>query len=152
MYKRQGEGHALLAVLGGIFSEGIDLPGEGLLAAIIVGPSLPAATLERRLLQDWYQSQYGEGFRYAWLVPGMSRVVQAAGRIIRTESDVGAIVLIGRRFVQQRYTSLLPEDWAPTRSNTPGADLLDHWDHQHPGGEEPHSLDAQTRGEPEPAG
>ena len=149
---KRGEGHALLAVLGGIFSEGIDLPGEGLLAAVIVGPSLPAATLERRLLQDWYQSEYGEGFRYAWLVPGMSRVVQAAGRIIRTETDVGAIVLIGRRFVQQRYASLLPEDWAPKRSSTPGADLLDHWDHQHSGGEEPHSLDAQTRGEPEPAG
>jgi DNA excision repair protein ERCC-2 len=149
---KRGEGHALLAVLGGIFSEGIDLPGNALLAAIIVGPSLPAATLERRLLQEWYQSQYGEGFRYAWLVPGMSRVVQAAGRIIRTESDVGAIILIGRRFTQSRYTSLLPSDWAPVRSQTPGADLLDHWSNLHEQPQEPHSLDEPGRGESEPAG
>jgi len=128
---KRGEGHVLLAVLGGIFSEGIDLPGDALLAAVIVGPSLPQANLERRLLQKWYEEQHGEGFRYAWLVPGMSRVVQAAGRIIRTETDVGAVVLVGRRFVQNSYTEMLPPDWQPQRSTRPGRDLLDHWDALH---------------------
>ena len=125
---KRGDGHVLLAVLGGIFSEGVDLPGNALLAAVIVGPSLPRANLERRLLQEWYEAKYGEGFRYAWLVPGMSRVVQAAGRIIRTETDVGAVVLIGRRFVQNTFAELLPEDWTPQRSHRPGHDLLEHWD------------------------
>ena len=124
------EGHVLLAVLGGIFSEGVDLPGDALIAAVIVGPSLPQANLERRLLQQWYQERFGEGFRYAWLVPGMSRVVQAAGRIIRTETDVGAIVLVGRRFLQRGYAEMLPADWGPQQSRRPGHDLLDHWDGQ----------------------
>ena len=124
---KRGDGHVMLAVLGGIFSEGVDLPGDALLAAVIVGPSLPRANLERRLLQEWYQQQHDEGFRYAWLVPGMSRVVQAAGRIIRTETDIGAIVLVGRRFVQRTYAEMLPEDWHPVRSHAPGRDLLDHW-------------------------
>ncbi|HCH63353.1 MAG TPA: hypothetical protein DFR83_11145, partial [Deltaproteobacteria bacterium] len=88
----------------------------------------------------------------AWLVPGMSRVVQAAGRIIRTESDVGAIVLIGRRFVQRRYASLLPADWAPVRSVLPGADLLDHWAHLHQSLAEPHTLDEPGHGETEAVG
>jgi len=124
---KRAEGHVLLAVLGGIFSEGVDLPGEALLSTIIVGPSLPRANLERRLLQQWYQERFDEGFRYAWLVPGMSRVVQAGGRLIRTETDVGAIVLIGRRFLQRAYAEMLPADWRPQRTRQPGPDLLSFW-------------------------
>lgn len=111
----RGEGHVLLAVLGGIFSEGVDLPGGGLVAAAVVGPALPHANRARRLKQAWYQEQYGQGFRYAWLVPGMARVVQAAGRVIRTPEDRGSIVLIGRRFLQRDYQDFFPDDWAPER-------------------------------------
>jgi DNA excision repair protein ERCC-2 len=124
---QRGEGHVLLGVLGGIFSEGIDLPGDGLVAAIIVGPALPQANLERRLLQAWFEQRHGEGFRYAWLVPGMCRVVQAAGRVVRTAEDRGAIVLVGQRFRRRQYTELLPVDWSPlpTRSGRLGAELRD---------------------------
>lgn len=123
----EGRGHVLLAVLGGIFAEGVDLPGDALLGAVVVGPALPQANLERRLLQKWYQDSFREGFRYAWLVPGMSRVVQAAGRIIRTEDDVGAIVLVGRRFLRNEYAAMMPDEWSPIRSRFPETDLLGHW-------------------------
>ena len=108
---QRGQGHVLFAVMGGIFSEGIDLPGTALEAAIIVGPSLPQANLARRLMQQWYQKKYGEGFRYAWIIPGMARVSQAAGRVIRTENDRGVVVLIGNRFAQKQYYSLFPAEW-----------------------------------------
>jgi len=125
---KQAQGHVLLAVLGGIFAEGIDLPGAALLATIVVGPSLPQANLERRLLQEWFQQRYDEGFRYAWLVPGMSRVVQAAGRVVRTPEDRGAVVLIGRRFLLRDYAAFFPPDWAPVRAESPAAVLQGHWD------------------------
>ena len=124
---RRAEGHALLGVLGGIFSEGVDLPGDALLAAVVVGPSLPQANLERRLLQEWFQERYEEGFRYAWLVPGLSRVVQAAGRVIRTPEDRGAVVLVGRRFVQKDYAAFFPEDWSPVRTSDPAGALAGLW-------------------------
>jgi DNA excision repair protein ERCC-2 len=127
---RRAEGHALLGVLGGIFSEGVDLPGDALLAAVVVGPSLPQANLERRLLQQWFEERYDEGFRYAWLawlVPGLSRVVQAAGRVIRSPEDRGAVVLVGRRFVQRDYAAFFPDDWTPVRSRDPAAALAGLW-------------------------
>jgi len=120
----RGEGHVLLGVLGGIFAEGIDLPGEGLLAAVVVGPALPQVGLERKMMAAWFEDRYGSGFRYAYQVPGMARVVQAAGRVIRTPEDKGAIVLIGRRFLQRGYQSFFPEDWVPQRSTRP-AEVLD---------------------------
>jgi len=110
-----GENHVLMGVLGGIFAEGIDLPGAGLLAAVIVGPALPAVGLERKLMAAWYQETYENGFRYAYQVPGMARVVQAAGRVIRGPEDVGAIVLIGQRFVRNDYCAFFPDDWNPQR-------------------------------------
>ncbi len=123
-----GQGHVLLGVLGGIFSEGIDLPGDALLAAIVVGPALPPVGLERRLLSAWFEERYGHGFRYAYQVPGMARVVQAAGRVIRTPSDRGAIVLIGRRFLQRDYQAFFPQEWSPQRTNDPAAALAGHWE------------------------
>lgn len=124
----EGGRHVLLAVLGGIFSEGVDLPGSGLLAAVIVGLGLPQVGLERRLLQDWYETRYGEGFRYAYQVPGLARVVQAAGRVIRTPEDRGAIVLIDRRFLQYEVQAFFPPDWTPERSTRPAAALAGFWD------------------------
>jgi DNA excision repair protein ERCC-2 len=123
----RGEGHVLLGVLGGIFAEGIDLPGAGLLAAIIVGPALPAVGLERKLMSAWFQDQYENGFRYAYQVPGMARVVQAAGRVIRTPEDEGAIILIDRRFLQTDYQGFFPSSWFPIRTNDPAAELTGLW-------------------------
>lgn len=124
----RGEGHVLFGVLGGIFSEGVDLPGAGLLAAIIVGPALPGVGLERHLLQSWYQERYGHGFRYAFLVPGLCRVVQAAGRVIRTPEDRGAIVLLDRRFLLNEYQEFFPADWSPVRTGRPAAALAGFWE------------------------
>ncbi len=123
----QGQNHVLMGVLGGIFSEGIDLPGAGLLAAVIVGPALPAVCLERKLMSAWYQERYEHGFLYAYQVPGMARVVQAAGRVIRTPSDVGAIVLIGQRFLRHEYAQFFPSEWTALRTKDVAADLAGLW-------------------------
>jgi DNA excision repair protein ERCC-2 len=123
----RGENHVLLGVLGGIFAEGIDLPGTGLLAAVIVGPALPAVGLERKLMSAWYQELYDNGFRYAYQVPGMARVVQAAGRVIRSPEDLGAIVLIGQRFLRRDYQAFFPPDWSPQRTADLGAGLEGMW-------------------------
>ena len=107
----QGEPTLLLAVLGGVFAEGVDYPGEMLSAVFVVSPGLPQLEPERELIKRHLQEAYGDGFGYAYLIPGLRRVVQAAGRLIRGEEDRGAIVLLGRRFLQPRYAALLPEDW-----------------------------------------
>jgi len=106
-----GKPHVLMAVLGGIFAEGVDYPGEMLSQVIVVSPGLPQYNLERELLKGYYQEFYEHGFGYAYLVPGLTRVVQAAGRLLRSESDRGVIVVMGRRFLDPRYARLLPEEW-----------------------------------------
>jgi DNA excision repair protein ERCC-2 len=106
-----GNPHILLAVLGGIFAEGVDYPGKMLSQVIVVSPGLPQYNLERELLKGYYQEFYEHGFAYAYLVPGLTRVVQAAGRLLRSEDDRGVIVLMGRRFNQPQYFRLLPEEW-----------------------------------------
>jgi DNA excision repair protein ERCC-2 len=103
--------HLVLAVLGGIFAEGVDYPGEMLSEVIVVSPGLPQFNVERELLKAYYQEVYGHGFSYAYLIPGLTRVVQAAGRLIRSAEDRGVIVLMGRRFQDPRYGRLLPEEW-----------------------------------------
>jgi DNA excision repair protein ERCC-2 len=101
----------LLAVLGGVFAEGVDYPGEMLSEVMVVSPALPQVGPERELLKAYYADRYERGFEYAYLIPGMRRVVQAAGRLIRSEQDRGAIVLICKRFVREPYVSMLPHDW-----------------------------------------
>lgn len=101
----------LLAVQGGVFTEGVDLPGEMCIGAIIVGPGLPRLSFERELVKTHFDRVYGRGFEYAYLFPGMSKVIQAAGRVIRTATDVGVVALVGDRFAQERYTHLFPRDW-----------------------------------------
>jgi len=101
----------LAAVLGGVFAEGVDLPGGALQAAIIVGPALPPVGLERDLLRAFYEERYGAGYAYASLIPGMTRVVQAAGRVVRGPQDRGVVVLVGQRFRWRDHAALLPEDW-----------------------------------------
>ena len=101
----------LLAVLGGVFAEGVDYPGEMLSEVIVVSPALPQVGPERELLKEYFADRYERGFEYAYLVPGMTRVVQAAGRLIRSSEDRGVIVLICRRFLAPPYVSMLPADW-----------------------------------------
>ena len=101
----------LLAVLGGVFAEGVDYPGEMLSEVVVVSPALPQVGPERELLKAYFQDRFDRGFEYAYLVPGLTRVVQAAGRLIRSAEDHGAIVLVCRRFAREPYVSLLPPDW-----------------------------------------
>ena len=101
----------LLAVAGGVFAEGVDYPGDMLKAVAVIGPCLPAVSLEQKLLQDYYEERFGRGFEYAFVVPGMTRVVQAAGRLIRSPQDRGVIALFGRRFLSELYSRHMPLDW-----------------------------------------
>jgi DNA excision repair protein ERCC-2 len=103
----------LLAVAGGVFAEGVDYPGDMLKAVAVVGPCLPVPTLDQRLLQAYYEERFERGFEYAFVVPGMTRVVQAAGRLIRSAADVGVIALFDRRFLERPYRDRLPADWLP---------------------------------------
>ncbi|MFM2246000.1 MAG: hypothetical protein RL071_2074, partial [Pseudomonadota bacterium] len=113
--------HALLAVLGGGLAEGVDLPGDALIGAVIVSPGLPPPTAERRLLADWYEERFGAGRRYAYLVPGLTRVVQAAGRVIRGPEDRGVVFLLCQRFLRDELRALLPPAWTLLRGGRPGA-------------------------------
>lgn len=99
------------AVMGGIFGEGIDLIGERLSGAVIVGVGLPQLCLERDIIRDYFQRTNGMGFEYAYMYPGMNKVLQAAGRVIRTETDRGVVLLIDARFSERRYRELLPREW-----------------------------------------
>ncbi|MBN1932396.1 MAG: ATP-dependent DNA helicase [Desulfobacterales bacterium] len=103
------------AVMGGIFGEGIDLIGERLSGVIIVGVGLPGICPENELIRDYFTQSHQAGFEYAYLYPGINRVLQAAGRVIRTESDRGVVLLIDRRFATFRYKSLFPHQWHPMR-------------------------------------
>ena len=103
------------AVMGGVFGEGIDLVGDRLIGAIIVGVGLPQLCVERDLIRDYFQEQTGAGFDYAYTFPGMNRVLQAIGRVIRSETDRGAVLLIDARFAEQRYRRLFPPWWQPFR-------------------------------------
>lgn len=100
-------------VLGGIFSEGIDLKKDRLIGSLIVGVGLPQVCLERDIIKAHFHEQINLGFEYAYTYPGMNKVLQAAGRVIRSETDRGVIVLIDDRFSCQKYTKLFPQDWFP---------------------------------------
>ena len=98
-------------VMGGIFGEGIDLKREQLIGAIIVGTGLPQISNEREILMNYYDKRSGMGFDYAYRYPGMNKVLQAAGRVIRTIEDVGVIELLDERFLQSDYKGLFPREW-----------------------------------------
>lgn len=99
------------AVMGGIFGEGIDLKGERLTGAAIVGVGLPGIDTERELIKDYYDQNQRRGFEYAYQFPGINRVLQAAGRVIRSKTDRGVVLLIDERYAQRRYRALLPAYW-----------------------------------------
>lgn len=101
-----------LCVLGGIFSEGIDLKAEKLEGVIIVGAGLPMVCTEQEILKEYFDEKEGNGFNYAYQYPGMSKVLQAAGRVIRTAEDRGAVILLDDRFLKPEYQQLFPREWS----------------------------------------
>ncbi len=98
-------------VMGGIFSEGIDLKNDSLIGAIIVGTGIPQVCAEREILKQYFDSDAGNGFDYAYRYPGMNKVLQSAGRVIRTAEDIGIIVLLDERFQSSPYRRLFPREW-----------------------------------------
>ncbi len=102
-------------VMGGIFSEGIDLAKDRLIGAVIVGTGLPQVCRERELLKYYFDEQGVRGFDYAYLYPGMNKVLQSAGRVIRTDEDRGVILLLDERFRDSRYREVFPREWKDIR-------------------------------------
>ena len=100
------------AVMGGIFGEGIDLVGRQLSGAVVVGVGLPGISLERELIREYFAGTIKAGFEYAYQYPGINRVLQAAGRVIRSETDRGVVLLIDQRYATYRYRSLLLNQWS----------------------------------------
>jgi Rad3-related DNA helicase len=102
----------LLAVAGGVFGEGVEWPGT-LSGVAVLGPCLPPPSLARELLRRRYEERFGneDGFTLAYALPGMTRVIQGAGRLIRSERDRGVVALFDRRFLEEPWRSLLPPDW-----------------------------------------
>ena len=102
-------------VLGGVFSEGIDLTGERLIGAVIVGVGLPKLSPNQDIIRAYFDKLNGMGYEYAYQYPGMNKVLQAAGRVIRTETDTGVALLIDERYASPRYKRLFPEHWSHAR-------------------------------------
>jgi DNA excision repair protein ERCC-2 len=128
-------GILLFAVLGGMFAEGVDYPGELLETVMVVSPGLPQVSFERELLRRYFDERGGNGFEHAYLHPGMTRVIQAAGRLIRNETDRGVIALICGRFLEAPYAQRLPREWyrhSPLEliSETPVTDIKDFFAEQ----------------------
>lgn len=103
-------------VLGGVFSEGVDLRGERLIGTAIVGVGLAQMNVESDLIKDYYNETIGRGFDYAYQIPGMNKVLQAVGRVIRGEKDQGVVLLIEERFATDRYKALFPAHWNHART------------------------------------
>jgi len=101
----------LLAVMGGIFSEGIDLRGEVCIGVIIFSPAFPGITFERELIKQYYEEKNGMGLQSAYIYPGINKVIQSVGRLIRSHQDKGIVVLAGERFAQEEINQLFPEYW-----------------------------------------
>jgi DNA excision repair protein ERCC-2 len=99
------------AVMGGIFSEGIDLKGDRLNGVIVVGVGMPRIGPERDIIKTYFQQHGKNGFDYAYVYPGMNKVLQAGGRLIRSEEDHGLIVLADDRFLNRKYQAMLPDEW-----------------------------------------
>ncbi len=107
------------AIMGGLFGEAIDLPGAQLIGVIVVSVGLPQICLERELIKDYFDGIQWPGFAFAYQYPGMNRVLQTAGRVIRSSSDHGIVVLVDERFAQYRYRQLFPPHWQYTITTAP---------------------------------
>ena len=122
-----------LCVLGGIFSEGIDLKAKRLEGVIIVGTGLPKVCTEQEILKTYFDEQQENGYDYAYQYPGMNKVMQAAGRVIRTGEDRGIILLLDDRFLRPEVQGMFPREWseyAPVTRNTVAGWLKRFWNSQ----------------------
>ncbi|NLN49138.1 MAG: ATP-dependent DNA helicase [Clostridiales bacterium] len=118
-------------VLGGVYSEGIDLTDDRLIGVIIVGVGLPQICFERDIIREYYDKKNNRGFQYSYMYPGMNKVMQAAGRLIRSETDRGIILLLDERFSHYNYQKLFPAEWLPHKKVHEGIltkVLADFWE------------------------
>ena len=106
---------AAFCVMGGVFSEGIDLTEDRLIGAVVVGTGLPQVCTDREIIKGYFEARGMDGFSYAYLYPGMNKVLQSAGRVIRTETDRGIVLLLDSRFSGSRYREIFPREWADCR-------------------------------------
>ena len=132
MFKPSAEEQLVgFAVLGGIFSEGIDLKGDRLVGAIVVGVGLPQICLERNIISNYFREKNGLGYEYSYRYPGMNKVLQASGRVIRSEEDKGIVLLIDERFSNYQYKRMYPRHWGGYKevTNLDGLNLYieDFW-------------------------
>ncbi|MEL7646935.1 MAG: helicase C-terminal domain-containing protein [Sedimentibacter sp.] len=104
-------GVVLFTVVGGIFSEGVDLPLEKLIGAVIIGTGIPQISFERNIIKEFFDKKFDSGYDFAYKYPGFNKILQSAGRVIRTEEDRGIVLLIDSRLCQSTYLSLFPEHW-----------------------------------------
>lgn len=102
------------AVMGGVFGEGIDLVGDRLTGAVVVGVGMPPPSLNRELIKAYFSDRYDAGFEFAYVYPGFNKVLQAAGRVIRSETDQGVVLLVDSRFRSDRYQRMFPNEWQPS--------------------------------------
>lgn len=107
-----------LCVLGGIFGESIDLPGEALVGVVVVGTGMPSAYAEREVIRDYFDAKKDKGFAYAYTYPGIIKVLQAAGRLMRTETDHGVVLLLDNRFLEDELQQAFPKEWQNVRTCT----------------------------------
>lgn len=118
-------------VLGGIFSEGIDLKDESLIGAVVVGTGIPMICRERNILRNYFDEWGKNGYSYAYVIPGMNKVLQAAGRVIRTDTDRGVIALLDDRFLTKEYENMYPREWNrifPVNKNSAVKCIQDFWE------------------------
>ncbi len=140
-FKDSGTGSVTgFCVMGGVFSEGIDLKADRLIGAVIVGTGLPQVCDERELLKRYFDSRGLDGFAYAYLYPGMNKVLQAAGRVIRTDTDEGVIALLDERFSYSSCRALFPREWSDCRKfrlDQASSAVEDFWTERMRAGEQP---------------
>lgn len=128
--KKRDRTYIAFCVLGGIFSEGIDLTAEKLIGTLVVGTGLPMVCDEREIIKNYFDKNGENGFDFSYRFPGMNKVLQASGRVIRTANDVGVIGLIDERFEDSRYKNLFPREWNDCkvmRGNDVKKRLKDFW-------------------------
>ena len=126
--KEPNSNYLLLAVHGGIFGEGVDFTGDMAIGAFIIGPGLPAYSLEQELIKNYFEFKWKKGFDYAYRNIGMTKVIQAAGRIFRSDSDKGIVLLIGQRFSTPYYNKILPSDWNLEKPSNIIQTIENFWD------------------------
>lgn len=118
-FERKREGSlAAFCVMGGLFSEGIDLKEDRLIGVMVVGTGLPMVCTEQEILRDYFEEKEQAGFAFSYQYPGMNKVMQAAGRVIRTACDKGVILLLDDRFLQRDYRELFPREWEDAKAVT----------------------------------